>query len=214
MEIYENEHEQAEALKAWWDKNGTRVIIAIVILLAGVLGWRYWLDAKHREAEAASEQYMKMLEVVQSKPDQAIEMGSQLVSAHSSSSYASMASLVMASINLEKGDKESASAQLRWVMEKGKQDELKEIARLRLGRLLLDMGKADEALALVTKSDSASFRAAYDELRGDILLAQGKRAEARNAYTNALAGYNDVPAKQNLLQMKIDDLADAKGSNS
>lgn len=214
METYDNEHEQVEALKAWWDKNGTRVIIAIVILLAGVLGWRYWLDAKHREAEAASEQYMKMLEVVQSKPDQAIEIGRQLVSAHSGSSYASMASLVMASISLEKGDKESASAQLRWVMEKGKQNELKEIARLRLGRLLLDMGKADEALALVAKSDNPSFRAAYDELRGDILLAQGKRAEARNAYTNALAGYNDVPAKQNLLQMKIDDLADAKGSNS
>ena len=214
METYDNEHEQVEALKAWWDKYGTRTIIAIAVLLAGVLGWRYWLDAKHREAEAASEQYMKMLEVVQSKPEQSIEIGRQLVSAHSGSTYASMASLMMASISIERGDKEGASAHLRWVVEQGKQDELKEIARLRLGRLLLDTGKADEAMAIVSKSDNASFRALTDELRGDILLAQGKRAEARNAYTNALAGYNDVPAKQNLLQMKIDDLADAKGSNS
>lgn len=214
METYDNEHEQVEALKAWWDTYGTRVIIAIAIVLAGVLGWRYWLDAKNREAEAASEQYMKMLEVIQSKPEQALELGRQLVSAHSGSSYASMASLVMASISVERGDKEAASANLRWVMEQGTQAELTEIARLRLGRLLLDMGKADEALAIVAKSDNASFRAATDELRGDILLAQGKRAEARNAYTNALAGYNDVPAKQNLLQLKIDDLADAKGSNS
>lgn len=214
METYDNEHEQVEALKAWWDTYGTRVIIAIVIVLAGVLGWRYWLDAKHREAEAASAQYMKMLEVVQSKPEQALEMGRQLVSAHSGSNYAAMASLVMASISVERGDKDAASAHLHWVMEQGKQAELAEIARLRLGRLLLDMGKADEALAIVEKSDNASFRAAYDELRGDILLSQGKRAEARNAYTNALAGYNDVPAKQSLLQMKIDDLADAKGSNS
>lgn len=214
MEIYENEHEQVEALKAWWDKNGTRVIIAIVIVLAGVWGWRYWQDSRNREAEAASAQYMQMLEVVQSKPEQALGIGRQLVSAHSNSAYATMASLVMASISLERGDKEAASANLRWVVEQGKQAELKEIARLRLGRLLLDMGKADEALALIAKSDNASFRAAYDELRGDILLAQGKRAEARNAYTNALAGYHDVPAKQNLLQMKIDDLADAKGSAS
>lgn len=214
METYENEHEQAEALQAWLKQHGMHLFIAFIILTAAIGGWRYWLDAKHREAEAASEQYMKMLEVIQSKPEQALELGRQLVSAHSGSSYASMASLVMASISVERGDKDAASANLRWVMEQGTQAELTEIARLRLGRLLLDMGKADEALAIVAKSDNASFRAATDELRGDILLAQGKRAEARNAYTNALAGYNDVPAKQNLLQLKIDDLADAKGSNS
>lgn len=214
METYDNEHEQAEALQAWLKQHGMHLFIAFIILTAAIGGWRYWLDAKHREAEAASEQYMKMLEVIQSKPEQALELGRQLVSAHSGSSYASMASLVMASISVERGDKEAASANLRWVMEQGTQAELTEIARLRLGRLLLDMGKADEALAIVAKSDNASFRAATDELRGDILLAQGKRAEARNAYTNALAGYNDVPAKQNLLQLKIDDLADAKGSNS
>ncbi len=214
METYENEQEQIEALKAWWDKYGTRVMIAIVLVLAGVLGWRLWIDRTHREAEVASEQYMKMLEVVQSKPEQAMEIGRQLVSSHPGSNYATMASLMMASISVEKNDKEAASAQLRWVMEKGKQPELKEIARLRLARLLLDMGKADEALATIDKSDNASFRAAADEIRGDILLSQGKRAEARNAYTNALAGYKDVPAKQSLLQTKIDDLADAKGSNS
>lgn len=214
METYDNEHEQVEALKAWWDKYGTRVIIAIVIVLAGVLGWRSWLDKTHREAEAASEQYMKMLEVAQSQPDQAMEQGRQLVSSHAGSNYAAMASLVMASISVEQGDKEAATAQLRWVLEQGKQAELQEIARLRLARLLLDTGKADEALALLAKGENASFRAPYDELRGDILLAQGKRAEARTAYANALAGYSSVPAKQNLLQMKIDDLADAMGSNS
>ncbi|HEY0721362.1 MAG TPA: tetratricopeptide repeat protein [Gammaproteobacteria bacterium] len=214
METYDNEHEQVEALKAWWDKNGTRVIIAIVVVLAGVLGWRSWMDSKHHEAEAASEQYMKMLEVVQSKPGEAMELGHQLVGSHAGSNYAAMASLVMASISVEQGDREAATTQLRWVMENGKQEELQEIARLRLGRLLLDMGKGDEALALIAKGDNASFRAPYDELRGDILLSQGKRAEARTAYANALAGYASVPAKQNLLQMKIDDLADAKGSNS
>ncbi|HEY0634188.1 MAG TPA: tetratricopeptide repeat protein [Gammaproteobacteria bacterium] len=214
METYDNEHEQVEALKAWWDKNGTRTIIAIVIVLAGVLGWRTWLDRSHREAEAASEQYMKMLEVVKSKPEQALEIGQQLVGSHAGSSYAAMASLVMASIAVEQNDQAAATAQLRWVLEKSKVEELREVARLRLGRLLLDSGKADEALALLAKGESASFRAPHDELRGDILLSQGKRAEARTAYANALAGYASVPAKQNLLQMKIDDLADAKGSDS
>lgn len=214
METYDNEHEQVEALKAWWDKNGTRIIIAIVIVLAGVLAWRTWLDKTHREAEAASEQYMQLLEVVQSRPEQALEIGRQLVSSHAGSNYAAMASLLMASISVERGDKEAAIAHLSWVMEQGAQAELKEISRLRLARLQLDMGKADEALATLAKGDNASFRAAYDELRGDILLAQGKRAEARNAYANALAGYGEVPAKQSLLQMKIDDLADAKGNNS
>lgn len=214
MELYENEQDQVEALKAWWDKNGTRVIVAIVVVLAAVFGWRSWVEHQHSEAEAASALYMKLTEVVQSKPDQAMEIGRQLINDHSGSSYASMASLVMASINMEKGDKEAAVAQLRWVVEKGSQGELKEIARLRTGRLLLDMGKGDEALELIGKSESASFRPAFDELRGDILLSQGKRAEARNAYANALAGFSDVPAKQGILQMKIDDLADAQGSQS
>ena len=33
--------------------------------------------------------------------------------------------------------------------------------------------------------------------------------EARQAYVAALAAYGDVPDKRQLLQMKIDDLADA-----
>ena len=55
-----------------------------------------------------------------------------------------------------------------------------------------------------------SFRGAYAETRGDILLAQGNLEAARDAYGNALTGYSDAPEKRNLVQMKLDDLAESK----
>jgi predicted negative regulator of RcsB-dependent stress response len=208
VEIYNSEQEQVEALKAWWDKHGRSVIAAIVVGLLSVLGWKSWMGHQAERAAAASSQYQQMLEVLDSEPARAMELGRALVAEYPDSSYAGMASLAMAKAAMAEQDSDAAAAHLRLAMTQAEPQEFRELARLRLAEVLLAQGKADEALALLPSEAEPSFRASYAELRGDILLSQGKHDAARDAYSNALAGYNEVPEKRNLVQMKLDDLAE------
>lgn len=211
MDIYNSEQEQVEALKAWWDKNGRITIVAIVVALLAVLGWKGWLQSKNQRAEAASVQYQQMLDALDADPAKAMELGRSIVGEYSNSLYAVYASLAMAKAAVEQKDLDAAAAYLRQAMDKAGPEEVKQLARLRLAMVLQAQGKGDEALALLATESLPSFRGSYAELRGDILRAQGKIAEARDAYSNALAGYNDAPEKRNLVQMKLDDLAESKG---
>ena len=210
MEIYSSEHEQVEALKAWWDKNGRRVIAAIVVVLLAVLGWKSWMQSQNERAEAASVQYQQMLDVLDAQPAQAMEIGRAIVAEYPDTLYAVLASLGMAKAAVQQQDLDAAAAHLRLAMKQAEQEELMMLARLRLASVLQAQGKDDEALALLEKEVAPSFRGSYAEMRGDILLSQGKVGAARDAYSNALAGYSDVPEKRNLVQMKLDDLAESK----
>ena len=85
--------------------------------------------------------------------------------------------------------------------------ELAEIGALRLGRILIYQGKAEEAIALVKDRPESAFAARYDELLGDAYYAAGRYAEAEAAYVAAL---NDNPlaptVDPQLIQLKINDL--------
>jgi len=210
VEIYNSEQEQVEALKEWWDKNGRTVVAAIVVVLLSVLGWKSWMGHQQQRAEGASARYQQMLDVLDSNPAQAMELGRSVVAEYPDSNYAVMASLAMAKEAVAQKDLDAAAAHLRLAMTQAELDEFKQLARLRLARVLLTQDKAEEALALLPADSEPSFRANYAELRGDILLSQGKRDAARDAYSNALAGYNDVPEKRSLVQIKLDDLAESK----
>jgi predicted negative regulator of RcsB-dependent stress response len=210
VESYNSEHEQVEALKAWWDKNGRMAIAAVIAVLLTVLGWKSWMGHKEQRAGAASAQYQQMLDVLDSNPTQAMELGRAVVAEYPSSNYAVMASLAMAKAAIAQGDSEAAEAHLRLAMEQAELDEFKQLARLRLAEVLLGLNKAEEALELLTPDPAPNFRGRHAELRGDILLSQGKRKEARDAYANALTGYGDVAEKRNLVQIKLDDLAESE----
>lgn len=208
MELYNSEEEQVEALKAWWDKNGTSVIVAIVVVLLGVFGWKNWQQQQHSEAESGAMALQQVMDALQSNPDAALEAGRTVTGDHPGTVYSSMASLAMARAAVEKGELDAAAAHLQAALQAADQPELKQLARLNLSRVLLAQGKSDEALAQLLAGQAGSMQAAYDELRGDILLAQAKPAEARDAYINALTGFRDSAEKKELVQLKLDDLAE------
>jgi predicted negative regulator of RcsB-dependent stress response len=210
VEIYNSEEQQVEALKEWWDKNGKTVIVAIAVVLLAVLGWKSWMQQKQAKAETASVAYQQMMDMLPKNPDAAMEAGRALIGEYSGSIYSTMASLAMARIAVEKGDLDAAAAHLRAANEHATQPELKLIARLRLSRVLQDQGKVDDALTQVQGVQAGSLQAEFDEQRGDLLVAQGKKSEARDAYINALAGYAEVPDKHELVQLKLDDIAESK----
>jgi predicted negative regulator of RcsB-dependent stress response len=86
-----------------------------------------------------------------------------------------------------------------------KDEAMKSLTRLRLGRVMLAKGEVEPALKLL---DSASaeqvgkFAGLYEELRGDLQAAAKRPAEARAAYAKAKELGNASP----LLELKLNDL--------
>jgi len=211
--VEQTEEEQLERLKEWWNKNGKLVIAGVVVGLATVIGTRMWTDSNNSYAEAASQQYESLLGLVeQGDSAQAEQVAGSMLTEYSGTPYASFAKLMLARLKAEQGDLVSAQAFLQQTIDGAGLDGIRQVARLRLARVLLADGKPDAALVALEGDSSAQLPADGEIIKGDIFLAQGKQSEARNAYNRAMiigGGGN-----RSLLQMKLDDLALADGEKA
>lgn len=209
MELYQNEDEQVEAIKRWWDQHGRSVLTLIALGVALAFAGQAWVKYRDTRIQAASAQYEQMASQIEQKPEIAMDLGRAIVAEYPSSVYAAMAAMTMARISVEKGELEQASAHLSWVRDNAKQEEIMNTASLRLARVLLASGELSDAEMELAKVTGESYQAIVHELKGDILLARGERRAAYNAYAEALAGAEDGSRAQ-LVQMKLNDLSDVK----
>ncbi len=207
VDVYASEEEQVAAIKKWWKENGTSVILGIVIGSAALFGWRAWQGQISAKGEQASMIYSQLEQQLSgSKSEDAMLTGKQLMQDFPGTPYASFAGLKLAKVAVEAQDTETAGNYLRWVIENGNPEELVQTATMRLARLNLSGDNADSAWALISTIDKTSTLASYHELKGDILLAQGKQDEAKNAYLQATALNPAGPGSNSFLDMKMDDL--------
>jgi len=203
MEQYTDD-ERVEDLKKWWQENGVSIMVGIALGVAAIFGWRYWVSHRDAQAEQASLAYDAFIEAVE-KPDadQARQRGQGLLTDFPNSAYAALATLRLAKLAVDRGDLVTAIQRLQWVIDHAQLDELRDIARLRLARVLFAAGQATEAETLMERVNTASLTAEREELRGDLYLAGNDPAKARTAYAAALAAGGASP----LLRIKLDNLA-------
>ncbi len=216
MTAHLTEEEQVEALKRWWAENGTSAIVGVVLAVSGYLGWGFWQDQQQANAEAASASYQTLMEAVVSEPGQLLSdektatanhLADELKAQHATSLYASQAALFKAKLAVESGDLTLAATELSWVIERNVEPALTLLSRARLARVQLDLEQYDQALGTVADANSGSFKAMFAEIRGDVLLAQGKVGEARAAYQLALDNLiTEQMNRRPLLEIKINDL--------
>jgi predicted negative regulator of RcsB-dependent stress response len=204
------EQESLAELKAFWEKSGSSVIAAIALaslVVAGISGWRWYERREAAEASVMYDDYEKAVEGKDAKG--ARERAAAIVSRHPSSIYATLSALSQARASFDAGDATAAKAQLRWVIDHSGQKESVAVARVRLAGVLLDEKAFDEALALLPAEAPAPFAAQIADRRGDILVAQGKVAAAREAYGKALASASAQDPMRAIIQAKLDALAGA-----
>jgi predicted negative regulator of RcsB-dependent stress response len=135
--------------------------------------------------------------------DQAIEDGKRLIGDYGSTAYASFAGLELARLAYNRDEPAVARGHLQWVADSAPDPALRELARLRLGRLLLDSGELDALQQLLTASPLPAFAGEFAELRGDLARVRGNAEDARVAYQEALVkGVDD----ESLLRMKLVDV--------
>ena len=180
------EQEQIAELKAWWKQHGNRLVNTVTVVAVIVVAWQGWGLYQRNQASEASMVYSALQQAVQVGDTQRIKAASgELIEKFSRTTYASLGTLISAKAMTEGGETQTAKAQLTWATEHAK-DELRDLARLRLAALLLDEKAYDQALGHLEGAASPSFEARFQDMRGDILSAQGKKAEAKTAYQTAL----------------------------
>lgn len=216
---YDTDEEQIEALKNWWDENGTTIIVGIVLVLAVLFGTRYWDSSRLAMAEAASNVYMQILNQVQSDTDlevddaelnAALALHTQLKDDFSASIYSRYSALMMARLYVQNGDLAGAAAELNWILENPKlgifqsiPEELILTTRARLARVVLSQGDAQAALDLLAAVEAGAFAGNYAEIRGDAYTALGRIDDARQAYQQAL----DLGVNAEIVALKLNDIS-------
>lgn len=205
------EQEQIDSIKAWWNAYGNLVTMLLLALAVAVVGWRGWNWYQDGEAGKAAAVFDALEQAVDARDAQKIKgLAGELTEKHGRTSYAGMGAMIAARHSFDNGDLKTAKAQLNWVAENGR-EEVRDLARLRLAAVLLDEQAYEEALKQLSAKPAEAFAARFDEMKGDVLAAQGKKGEARTAYQAALDKLAQPanPASRELLQQKLDSLGEA-----
>jgi predicted negative regulator of RcsB-dependent stress response len=202
------EQEQLATLKGWWKDNGTQVLAVIAAAVIGGAGWQGWRVWQANQAQQAAAQYEALLKAMQAGDAKALrDAGGTLVESYPRTLYASMGALASARFYFERADLKNTKAQLQWVLERSPSDEMRDLARLRLAAVLLDEKVPDEALALLEAKHAEPLAAQYAALKGDVLVAKKKPADAKAAYRLALEKTDERNAAfRASVQLRLDAL--------
>ena len=180
------EQERLAELKGWWEDNRWYVVgavVAAVVAYAGYEGWKGW---QQRKADEAAGLYRPVAAAAKENDAKKVaDAAKPLIDKHPRSFFASEAALLLAKNAFEAGNLAEAQKQLEWVLANGV-DELRGVARLRLAAVLLEEKKYEDALKSLDANKDEAFVASSADLRGDIMLAQGRLDEARAAYKLAI----------------------------
>jgi predicted negative regulator of RcsB-dependent stress response len=200
------EQERIAELRAWWEDNRWFVIAAItaaILAFGGYRGYVWWQVKAHEDAANAYTPVSDAL--IANDAKKADEAAKALIEKHPRSFYASDAALMLAKDAFEAGKLDEAKKQLEWVVANGS-DVHRGVARMRLASVLLEQKKYDEALKTLDGNKEEAYVPLANDLRGDVMLAQGRMDEARAAYKTAVdkAGPHN-PVKQ-ISQTKLNAL--------
>lgn len=205
-----DEQERLDELKAWWKRWGNLVLVGLVVVFAATAGWRYWQNRVVSQSLEAAAVYEKLTQSLGANDTKAArEAGAMLIDHYKGTPYAPRAALLLAKLNVVGKDLKSAQSQLEWAAANSKEPAVKDLARLRLAGVQLDQKQYDAALKTLSGTHSDAFAFRFLDLKGDVLLAQGKPGEARTAYQAAFGKLEEGHPYRNIVELKLDALGGA-----
>jgi len=202
------EQERLAAFKAWWKERGGAIILGATLVLAVIGAWNGWNWYQRSQAAQAAVLYDTLQKAARANDLKTTrETAGAILENFPRSAYAPLAALVSAKVQFQAGDLKTARAQLQWVIEHARSDEIRSIAALRLASVLLDDNEPDAALKILEAKPHPGFEALYASQRGDILATQKKRSEARASYKAALEKAGAGPLRD-ALRLKLEALGE------
>ena len=201
------EQEQLAELKHFWKRYGDTITWALIVVFATVAAWNGYQYWQGRQALQASVLYDEVERAVQTGDMVRIDRSlADMKDRFAGTAYADQAGLLAAKAHYDKGSLDPAKAALVWVADKAKDEGFQSIAKLRLAGILLETKAYDEAFKILSGSFPKDFAPLASDRRGDILLLQGKKTEARAEYEKAYKGLDDRAEYRRLVEVKLNAL--------
>jgi predicted negative regulator of RcsB-dependent stress response len=205
---YLTEQEQIELLKTWIKQYSLVILAGMALAFVSITGWRYWQQRQNKIISHASSVYDEMLTVrAQNNASATLVQADKLFTHYPHTVYSQMAALMLARDAINKKDFAAAEKHYEWVIDHSSVDSFRQIARIRLARVLLVNGNPQKSLDTLKTVNEKSYQGMIEEVKGDAYLAMHNIALAREAYKKALAELPNAEVIRPLLQMKYDNLA-------
>ncbi|CAG0964096.1 hypothetical protein MTYP_00892 [Methylophilaceae bacterium] len=202
------EQEQLDAFRTWWKANGNKVLLGIGLVVAVIVGFQGWKQYQAQQSAAASAKFMLLGDTSPTDVKTVQAISGEIIEKYPSTPYAARAALLAAKVNYNAKDVKSAKAQSEWAYRNAREDAVKTLAQLQLAAILFEEKDHEAALKLLTEKHEASFDGLFADLKGDILFAQGKKAEARVAYQEALEKFELGSRYSRYTQHKLEALGE------
>jgi predicted negative regulator of RcsB-dependent stress response len=193
-----DEHEQSEKVRTWLQENALGLIGGVVLGLALIGGWQWWQKQRHGAQIQAGERYQSAVDDIQAGK---LQPAKSAVAALPAGAYATLGALSLAKAQMAAGHRDDAIATLR--ASHPADAALAAITSQRLALLLIDAGKAEEAIKHLPAGDSDTKTL---ELRGDAHYALGHLDQARAAYAQALATMDAASPARRLVELKLSEV--------
>ena len=201
------EQEQLAELKHFWKQYGNAISWLLIVVFGAVAAWNGYQYWQTRQAVQASVMYDEVDRSVRSGDISRIERAfADMKDRFGGTVYADQAGLLAAKAFYDNGKLDASKAALTWVTDSAKDEGYQSIAKLRLSGLLLETKAFDEALKLLAGTFAKDFAPLASDRRGDILLLQGKKLEARAEYEKAYKGLDERAEYRRLVEVKLNAL--------
>ena len=198
------EEQEINQLKEWWKENGKTIIVAFILGVGGMFGWRYWQAHQAEQIAQASAQYDALIYSAQQDEQAKKANIEQFVQANSKTAYAVFALLDEAKKAAEKQDFAAAEVNLNQALTQSQDEVLTSIVALRLSAVQFQLGQLDNALTTLNQVKGESFNARKAILTGDIQVAKGDKVAAKNSLEQAQQ--NGSQLEQQMAKMKLNNL--------
>ena len=198
------EEQEINQLKDWWKENGKTIIVAFILGVGGMFGWRYWQAHQAEQIAQASAQYDALIYSAQQDEQDKKANIEQFVQANSKTAYAVFALLDEAKKAAEKQDFATAEANLNQALTQSQDEVLTSIVALRLSAVQFQLSQLDNALTTLNQVKGESFDARKAILTGDIQVAKGDKVAAKNSFEQAQQSGSQL--EQQMAKMKLNNL--------
>ncbi|OBW91165.1 hypothetical protein QV01_08265 [Gallibacterium genomosp. 3] len=199
-----DEQLQIDEIKQWWKENGKVIILAVILAIAGVFGWRYWQSYQLTKVHQSSANFSQILAATEANPTADNPQLTQFIQENPDNVYATFLLLDKAKSLVDAKQWEKAATTLSQALSNTKDAALSSLISLRLANVQTQLKQFDNAIATLNKVSEQAWQGRKSMLLGEIYYAMGKKEEAKKAFETALTTANPLEAQW--LQVQLNNL--------
>ena len=209
VKLSSTEEENTEFLSSLWGSYKYLLLLSLILLGGGIIGWEYWSQNKVTKLQDSSDMYESFINALNdSELDQKV-LAEEIVQKYPNSLYADLVTFHLAKIFVDQNDLNKAEEYLRWILDRHDSkwgsdfDPIEVTPRLRLARVLIANENPEKAIEVIEFSQS--LNGSLYEVKGDAEEQLGQFSQAKLSYLRALES-TQSQSIQALLKMKLANL--------